>query len=152
MKLNDLTQYLTQILQPERFNDYCPNGLQVEGKTTLQTIVTGVTASQALIDQAIARGADAILVHHGYFWRGESPVLTGIKKQRIKTLLAHDVSLYAYHLPLDSHPLFGNNVMLGQQLGLPITRWLDDKNMLAVSDFDQPVSLQSLQQDRKSVV
>lgn len=145
MKLNDLTQYLTQILQPERFNDYCPNGLQVEGKTTLQTIVTGVTASQALIDQAIARGADAILVHHGYFWRGESPVLTGIKKQRIKTLLAHDVSLYAYHLPLDSHPLFGNNVMLGQQLGLPITRWLDDKNMLAVSDFDQPVSLQSLQ-------
>jgi dinuclear metal center YbgI/SA1388 family protein len=145
MKLNDLTQYLTKILQPERFNDYCPNGLQVEGRPILQKIATGVTASQALIEQAIERGADAVLVHHGYFWRGESSVLTGIKKQRIKTLLTHDVSLYAYHLPLDAHPVFGNNVMLGQQLALTITRWLDDKNMLAVCDFDQPIMLGELQ-------
>jgi len=145
MKLNDLTQYLVQILQPERFTDYCPNGLQVEGRAEVHKIVTGVTANQALIEQAIARGADAILVHHGYFWRGESPVITGIKKQRIRTLLANDISLLAYHLPLDAHLLYGNNVRLGQQLGFTITRWLDDHNMIAVADLSSPIGLTALQ-------
>ena len=144
MELNDLTTYLTQILQPERFNDYCPNGLQVEGRREVRKIVTGVTASMALIDAAISRQADVILVHHGYFWRGESQAIVGMKKRRIQALLAQDISLMAYHLPLDAHPEFGNNVMLGQQLGLRITRWLDDKQMLAVSDLPQAMTLREL--------
>lgn len=144
MELNDLTRYLTQILQPERFNDYCPNGLQVEGRREVGKIATGVTASMALIEAALDKDVDAILVHHGYFWRGESPTITGMKKRRIQTLLNHDVSLFAYHLPLDAHPEFGNNVMLGKQLDLKITRWLDDKNMLAVSDLETPIIAQSL--------
>jgi dinuclear metal center YbgI/SA1388 family protein len=144
MKLNELTRYLNEILQPERFNDYCPNGLQVEGKSEIHKIVTGVTASQALIDAAITANADCILVHHGYFWKSESSPIVGLKKSRIKSLLVHDVNLLAYHLPLDAHPQFGNNVMLGRQLGLPITRWLDDKNMLACAELDNPISLETL--------
>lgn len=108
---------LNALLQPERFRDYCPNGLQVQGRDEIARLVTGVTASQDLIDAAVAEGADAILVHHGYFWRGEDPVITGMKRQRIKTLLDHDISLFAYHLPLDAHPELGNNVKLGQVLG-----------------------------------
>ncbi|WP_020183632.1 Nif3-like dinuclear metal center hexameric protein [Methylotenera sp. 1P/1] len=144
MKLSALNLYLKDILQPARFNDYCPNGLQVEGKSEIQRIVTGVTASQALIDAAVKRNADAILVHHGYFWRGEPPEILGIKKQRIQTLLQHDINLFAYHLPLDAHPQFGNNVMLGQQLGFDIEAWLDDKQMIAKATLAQPLSIQQL--------
>lgn len=144
MELNDLTTYLAQILQPERFNDYCPNGLQVEGRREVRKIVTGVTANKDLIDAAISRQADLILVHHGYFWRGESQPIVGMKKRRIQALLTHDISLMAYHLPLDAHPEFGNNVMLGKQLGLEITRWLDDKHMLAVCDLPQAITLGEL--------
>lgn len=144
MKLSALHLYLKDILQPARFNDYCPNGLQVEGKSEVHRIVTGVTASQALIDASIQQNADAILVHHGYFWRGESPEIVGIKKRRIQTLLRHDVSLLAYHLPLDAHPQFGNNVMLGQRLGFAIEGWLDDKQMIAKATLAQPVSLATL--------
>jgi len=116
MKLSALNTYLKEILQPARFNDYCPNGLQVEGRSEVNKIVTGVTASQALIDEAVKRNADAILVHHGYFWRGEMSEIVGMKKRRIQTLLRHDINLFAYHLPLDAHPEFGNNVMLGKNL------------------------------------
>ncbi|MDX1915506.1 MAG: Nif3-like dinuclear metal center hexameric protein [Methylophilus sp.] len=144
MKLNELNAYLSQIMQPGRFTDYCPNGLQIEGKLDIHKIVTGVTASYDLIQAAIESKADAILVHHGYFWRGESQVLTGSKKRRIQTLLEHDISLFAYHLPLDAHPVYGNNVMLGQQLGLDITRWLDDKGMLACSELAHPMTLEAL--------
>jgi len=144
MKLSALNLYLKDILQPARFNDYCPNGLQVEGKSEIQRIVTGVTASQALIDAAVKRNADAILVHHGYFWRGEPPEIVGIKKQRIQTLLQHDINLFAYHLPLDAHPQFGNNVMLGQQLGFDIEAWLDDKQMIAKATLAQPLSIEQL--------
>lgn len=108
---------LNALLQPDRFRDYCPNGLQVQGRDEITRLVTGVTASQDLIDAAVDEGADAILVHHGYFWRGEDPVITGMKRQRIKTLLDHDISLFAYHLPLDAHPELGNNAKLGQLLG-----------------------------------
>lgn len=144
MKLSALQLYLKDILQPARFNDYCPNGLQVEGKSEVHRIVTGVTASQALIDAAIQQNADAILVHHGYFWRGESPEIVGIKKRRIQTLLKHDINLFAYHLPLDAHPQFGNNVMLGQQLGFAIEAWLDDKQMIAKATLAQPLTLTQL--------
>lgn len=144
MKINDLNQYLSEILQPDSFNDYCPNGLQVEGKADIHTIVTGVTASQALIDAAIAQQADVVMVHHGYFWKGEAPTITGMKKRRIQALLQHDINLFAYHLPLDAHPQFGNNVMLGQQLGLPIQRWLDSKQMVAFCRLDEAITLEAL--------
>jgi dinuclear metal center YbgI/SA1388 family protein len=105
------------LLQPERFTDYGPNGLQVEGKSHIRKIVSGVTASRALIEAAILSKADAIFVHHGLFWRGQSGVVTGWMKERLKLLLTHDINLYAYHLPLDAHPELGNNAQLGQKLG-----------------------------------
>jgi len=105
-------------LQPERFKDYGPNGLQVEGKPRIGKIVSGVTASRALIDAAIEAGADAIFVHHGLFWRGQDGRVVGWMKERLKRLLAHDINLLAYHLPLDAHPTLGNNAQLGLRLGL----------------------------------
>ncbi|MFT4613442.1 MAG: dinuclear metal center YbgI/SA1388 family protein [Bacteroidia bacterium] len=117
-QLVDLVNYLDQCLQPELFQDYCPNGLQVEGRPAVAKLATGVTASQALLDAAIAWGADAILVHHGYFWRGDDPRVVGMKRRRLATLLGNEVSLLAYHLPLDAHPEFGNNAQLGALLGL----------------------------------
>lgn len=105
-------------LQADRFKDYGPNGLQVEGKPRIAKLVSGVTASRALIDAAIEAGADAIFVHHGLFWRGQSGTVTGWMKERLKRLLAHDINLLAYHLPLDAHPTLGNNAQLGQRLGL----------------------------------
>ncbi len=113
-----ITQAFDALLQPERFKDYGPNGLQVEGKDEVQHIVSGVTASLALIDAAIAAQADAIFVHHGLFWRGQDGRVTGWMKQRLQKLLAHDINLYAYHLPLDAHPMLGNNAQLAVQLGL----------------------------------
>ena len=106
-----------EILEPGRFKDYGPNGLQVEGRSEIATLVSGVTASLALIDAAIAAGADAILVHHGLFWRGQDGRVTGWMRQRLGRLLAHDISLFAYHLPLDAHPQWGNNAQLAAQLG-----------------------------------
>jgi dinuclear metal center YbgI/SA1388 family protein len=106
------------LLQPARFKDYGPNGLQVEGKGEVARIVSGVTASRALIEAAIAARADAIFVHHGLFWRGQDGRVTGWMKQRLALLLAHDINLYAYHLPLDAHPELGNNAQLALKLGL----------------------------------
>jgi dinuclear metal center YbgI/SA1388 family protein len=114
----DLLEALNALLQPERFRDYGPNGLQVEGRGTIGKIVSGVTASRALIDAAIDERADAILVHHGLFWRGQDGCVTGWMKQRLSRLLAQDINLFAYHLPLDAHPALGNNAQLGLQLGL----------------------------------
>lgn len=118
--LAQLVDLADTTLQPQRFNDYCPNGLQVEGRSSISRIVTGVTACQALIDAAIDSQADAILVHHGYFWRGESPVLTGRRLKRIKSLLDNEISLLGYHLPLDAHPDYGNNARLAKVLGFAI--------------------------------
>lgn len=109
-------------------SDYCPNGLQVQGRSRIQLIVTGVTASQALLDQALEAGADLILVHHGYFWKGESPCITGMKQRRLKTLLTNDLNLMAYHLPLDVHPQVGNNVQLAQRLGIRVLDLLEPGN------------------------
>jgi dinuclear metal center YbgI/SA1388 family protein len=114
----ELLQAFATLLQPERFRDYGPNGLQVEGRATVRRIVSGVTASRALIEAAIAAQADAIFVHHGLFWRGQDGCVTGWMKQRLALLLAHDINLIAYHLPLDAHPELGNNAQLGLQLGL----------------------------------
>ncbi len=121
MERAELLRYLDSLLEVGRFKDYCPNGLQVEGRGEVRHIVCGVTASQALLDAAVARGADTVLVHHGYFWRGEDGRVTGLRRRRLATLLAHDINLLAYHLPLDAHPEFGNNAQLGHLLG-----WLPD--------------------------
>ncbi len=139
----DLNNYLNALLQPERFSDYCPNGLQVEGKQRISKIVTGVTASMALLEAALQVDADAVLVHHGYFWRGEALPIIGIKKRRIQFLLQHDLNLFAYHLPLDAHPVFGNNVMLANQLGLNITGKIGEKEMLLLAELIAPQSLQT---------
>lgn len=113
-----LSHYLDDFLDCANFNDYAPNGLQIEGQVNIQRICTAVTASQAVIEKAIDLQADALLVHHGYFWRGENPQLTGMKRQRIGRLLQHNINLYAYHLPLDCHQLIGNNACLGQLLNV----------------------------------
>lgn len=116
--LEDLIDAIDALLQPQDFQDYCPNGLQVEGKPLVNKLVTGVTACQALLDQAVANNADAVLVHHGYFWRGEDAAIVGMKRRRVATLLKHDISLLGYHLPLDAHPQLGNNAQLAAVLGL----------------------------------
>ncbi len=117
----DLLQAFDTLLQPARFKDYGPNGLQVEGRMPVRKLVSGVTASRALIEAAIEAGADAIFVHHGLFWRGHDGRVTGWMKQRLALLLAHDINLLAYHLPLDAHPELGNNAQLALQLGLTAT-------------------------------
>ncbi len=124
-----LLQAFDSLLQPERFKDYGPNGLQVEGKAEVRKIVSGVTASLALIEAAVEAQADAIFVHHGLFWRGQSGAVTGWMKQRLALLLQHDINLYAYHLPLDAHPELGNNAQLGLQLGLTATSRFGDQNL-----------------------
>jgi dinuclear metal center YbgI/SA1388 family protein len=118
LQRDQLLSTLNQLLSPHLVKDYCPNGLQVEGKEEIHHIVTGVTASQALIDHAIALDADAILVHHGYFWKNEAYNIVGMKKRRIAALLQHDINLFAYHLPLDVHPTLGNNAQLAKLLAL----------------------------------
>lgn len=125
---NELAAFLNNLLQADKIRDYCPNGLQVEGKSQIQRIITGVTASQALINAAIAQQADVILVHHGYFWKNEDPVVKGMKKQRLSALLQHDINLFAYHLPLDVHSVLGNNAQLGALL--------QAENIQSVADID----------------
>ena len=120
VQLKDLLNYSNNILEIDRFQDYCPNGLQVEGKTDIKKIVSGVTASQALVDAAVEEKADVLLVHHGYFWKGEAPQITGIKYQRVRSLIEAGINLVAYHLPLDAHPLYGNNAKLAEFLNLDI--------------------------------
>ena len=117
MKLEELTLYLDDLLQTGKFRDYCPNGLQVEGRGEVRRIVAGVTASQKLLDLAVDRQADAILVHHGYFWKGEDGRVTGMRRKRLATLLGNGISLLAYHLPLDAHPELGNNAQLAALCG-----------------------------------
>ena len=117
MQRDTLRNYLDTLLDVARFKDYCPNGLQVEGRDEIRTLVCGVTASQALIDAAIALGADGLLVHHGWFWKSEDGRVTGFRKRRMASLLAHDLNLFAYHLPLDAHAELGNNAQLAAKLG-----------------------------------
>ena len=150
----DLEKWINALLQSHKFKDYAPNGLQVQGKNNIQNIVTGVTASKALIQAAIEKKADAILVHHGWFWKNESPTITSIKHQRIKLLLENDINLYGYHLPLDAHPVLGNNAQLARILelnpsldenGNPITHdasdllWVGETNSMSLEDFSKKI-------------
>jgi dinuclear metal center YbgI/SA1388 family protein len=146
MLLNELRDYNASLLQTNLFKDYCPNGLQVEGRTEVLRIATGVTASQHVLDAAIAWGADAILVHHGYFWRNEDATLVGIKKNRIAQLLRNDVSLLAYHLPLDAHSELGNNAQLGRLLGLIEQGRFGEQNIVCLGSLERPQSLTQFSQ------
>jgi dinuclear metal center YbgI/SA1388 family protein len=146
MLLNDLRDYIASLLEPDRFRDYCPNGVQVEGRAEIRRIASGVTASQRLLKAATAWNADAILVHHGYFWRNEDAAVTGIKKQRIAHLLQHDISLLAYHLPLDAHAEFGNNAQLGRRLGFMEHGRFGEQDIACYGELIQAQSLAQLTQ------
>ncbi|AWI52902.1 Nif3-like dinuclear metal center hexameric protein [Aquabacterium olei] len=124
-----MVSYTQMLLDAGRFKDYGPNGLQVEGRSSIRKLVTGVTASLALIEAAVAEGADALLVHHGLFWRGQDGRVTGWMRQRLGQLLAHDINLIAYHLPLDAHPELGNNAQWGQKLGLASDARFGDQDL-----------------------
>ncbi len=151
MNRSELQRWLDETLRPSRFVDYCPNGLQVEGRPEIRKLVTGVTASQAFIDRAVQEHADGILVHHGWFWRGEDPTIRGVRRQRIETVLAHKLNLFAYHLPLDAHPEYGNNMQLAKVLGLkpefdvngqPVTG--GSKDLIWFGAPEHPITLEQL--------
>lgn len=129
MDRNELAAYLDELLEAGRFRDYCPNGLQVEGRAAVRRLVCGVTASQSLLEAALAADADAVLVHHGWFWRGEDGRVTGVRRARLKTLLENDISLFAYHLPLDAHAEFGNNARLGRLMGWSVEGRFADQDV-----------------------
>jgi len=143
-ELFDLVTSINNYLNVSQINDYCPNGLQIEGSNKVGLIASAVTANQAVIDQAITLEASALLVHHGYFWRGEDPCITGIKYQRIKTLLAHNISLLAYHLPLDVHPEVGNNIKLAQLLELQDCKFLPNNIPVLIGTLKQACDIQHL--------
>lgn len=144
MLLVELRDYIASLLDVDRFQDYCPNGLQVEGRPEVRRIASGVTASQQLLETAAEWGADAVLVHHGYFWRGEEPAITGIRKRRIACLLQHDISLLAYHLPLDAHPVLGNNARLGTCLGFEVQGRFGAQEVACHGELQQPLPLRQL--------
>lgn len=141
MLREELEQYLTDILKPEKIKDFTTNGLQVQGTSEISKVITGVTASQALINRAIEEKADAILVHHGYFWKNEPYAIRGMKHQRIKSLLVNDINLFAYHLPLDIHPTLGNNAQLAKLFDIANVQPLELGNPYSVAmqgEFEQP--------------
>jgi dinuclear metal center YbgI/SA1388 family protein len=135
---------LDQLLEPGRFSDYCPNGLQVEGRERVRRIVTGVTASEALLRAAIDAGADAVLVHHGYFWRGEDARVVGTRRNRLKLLLQHDLNLFAYHLPLDAHAELGNNAQLARVLGWSVDGRFGDGGLGCWTELRRPIAAAAL--------
>jgi dinuclear metal center YbgI/SA1388 family protein len=144
MQRIELETYLNQYLEVARFRDYCPNGLQVEGRAEVRVIATGVTASLDLVRAAIEHGADALLVHHGYFWRGEDGRVTGIRRERLALLLKNDINLLAFHLPLDAHAVVGNNAQLGRILELPFDGRFGEQDLGAHGTFTTPLTVEEL--------
>ncbi len=144
MQREDLARYLDGLLDAYRVKDYCPNGLQVEGRAEIAFVVSGVTASVALIEAAVAAGADAVLVHHGYFWRGEDPRLVGTRKRRVELLLGAGLNLFAYHLPLDLHPVLGNNAQLAARLGFSPAGRTGEQDLVWYGEPDTRCSLAAL--------
>ena len=140
----ELENYIGQYLRVSLFRDYCPNGVQIEGRESIQRVATAVTASMAAIEAAQAIGADALLVHHGYFWKGEAAPVVGTKKARIARLLAADINLFAYHLPLDAHPDVGNNATLGKLLGARTVSQFGDQNLACIGELDAPLTFAQL--------
>ncbi|MBK2356667.1 Nif3-like dinuclear metal center hexameric protein [Francisella hispaniensis] len=159
MHFKELENYLNTYFAIEQFKDYCPNGLQVQGDRDIKKVVTGVTASQKLIDQAIAENADAIIVHHGYFWKGENYPIVGMKYQRIAKLIKNGIHLFGYHLPLDGHPEIGNNILLAKKLGLSNLEFFETGSKPDISiigscdlDLENFVNLIENKLDRKPTV
>ncbi|MEH8020561.1 Nif3-like dinuclear metal center hexameric protein [Rheinheimera metallidurans] len=155
MVRDQLVKFLNDELQVDKIRDYCPNGLQVEGKVEIRRIITGVTASQALLEAAISANADAILVHHGYFWKDEAAQITGIKKKRLQALLANDINLLAYHLPLDAHKTLGNNAQLGALLGvegITAVAGVEPAGVLMQGQFKQSTPLLALKQQLQQLL
>lgn len=149
MQRHEFENYLNTLLKPEQIKDFCPNGLQIQGNDNIQKVITGVTATQELIQRAIEEKADAIVVHHGFFWKNESYVIRGMKHKRIKALLDHDINLFAYHLPLDIHPTLGNNAQLAKLFSIENVAPLEAGNELSVpvrGDFSTAISANALQQ------
>lgn len=144
MELYKLENYADLLLEAARFRDYCPNGVQVEGRTGVFKLVSGVTASLDLLKAAIAAGADAVLVHHGYFWKNEDARITGVKRARLELLLRHNVSLLAYHLPLDAHPDLGNNAQLAQKLGFEAEGRFGEQNIACHGVLAESMPLSAL--------
>jgi dinuclear metal center YbgI/SA1388 family protein len=140
----EIESYTNTLLDVGRFRDYGPNGLQVEGAAEVRHLVSGVTASRALIEAAIADGAGAILVHHGLFWRGQDGRITGWLKQRVELLLAHRINLFAYHLPLDAHPQWGNNAQFGARLQLVADGRFGEQDLGFIGTAPQPLQIESL--------
>ena len=148
MKIMDREQLrsaLDILLDAARFRDYCPNGLQLEGRAQITRVVSGVTASMALIEQAVETNADAILVHHGLFWKGDDMRITGAKKRRIEVLLRHQINLFAYHLPLDAHAKLGNNAQLAKQLGFTVTGRFAEQDIGFLGKLKKPMPAKALQ-------
>lgn len=145
-KRDVLVAAMNDYLRVDQFKDYCPNGLQVEGRDQVKRVITGVTACQALLDAAVVADGDLILVHHGYFWKNDNPRVTGMRKQRLQTLLKHDISLVAYHLPLDAHPVLGNNAQLAHLLDITMTGHFGETNppLGCVGRLAEPMSAREL--------
>ena len=143
MLREDLLHLLNETLTPSLFKDYAPNGLQVEGKERIELVVTAVTATQNVIDRACELGADALLVHHGWFWRGENPIIVRTKHKRLKAMLMADMNLIAYHLPLDAHPSLGNNTCLGERLGATNVERFGPDQLVCIGDIE-PMSASAL--------
>lgn len=144
MELYKLGDYTGQLLEVSRFRDYCPNGIQIEGRPEIAVLASGVSASLDVLKAAIDDGADAILVHHGYFWKGEDARIAGVKRARIELLLRSNVSLLAYHLPLDAHPVLGNNVQLGARLGFGVEGWFGEQSVACHGVVAEPLPLAHL--------
>lgn len=144
VNISDVLSFCDQLLNPADFKDYVPNGLQIAGREQISKIVSAVTASQPVIDQAVSLGADLLLVHHGYFWKNEPPELTGMKKKRIKTLLEADINLVAYHLPLDFHPEVGNNAWLAELLGVEVEQRFGHANLAICGSMPESISVDEL--------
>lgn len=146
MQLKKLCEFCDEYLKVDEFTDYCPNGLQVEANARVEHIVCGVTASQALIEASIEQGADTLLVHHGYFWKGESQPITGYKGKRISSLIKNNINLLAFHLPLDAHPEVGNNVQLGRIMGWNTGASFGEQNLVLEGRLAQAQTLAEVSQ------
>lgn len=142
--LRNVTTFIDELLKVEQFKDYAPNGLQVDGKEKLKKIVTGVSATQALIEAAVEAQADMLLVHHGWFWKQEDPCISGMKYRRLKLLMDNDISLLGYHLPLDAHPEFGNNAQLASRLAIHVEDVMDEQGVGNYGRLDEYISLEKL--------
>ena len=146
MQLRKLCEFCDEYLKVDEFSDYCPNGLQVEASSQVEHIVCGVTASQALIEAAIEQGADTLIVHHGYFWKGESQPISGYKGRRISSLIKNGINLLAFHLPLDAHPEVGNNVQLGRIMDWPVEASFGEQNLVFAGSLSQAQTLDEVSQ------